>query len=38
LEVPERGGHVGFMDRWGSRCDLWSEVRALEFLESFCPV
>jgi len=38
LEVPKHGGHVGFMDRWGSRCDLWSEVRALEFLESFCPV
>jgi hypothetical protein len=37
LEVPERGGHVGFMNRWGSQSDLWSEVRAMEFLESFCP-
>jgi predicted alpha/beta-fold hydrolase len=37
LEIPERGGHVGFMDRWGSRYDLWSEVRAMEFLESLCP-
>jgi len=37
LEVPDRGGHVGFMDRWGSRCDLWSETRVLDFLEPFCP-
>ena len=37
LEVPDRGGHVGFMDRWSSRCDLWSETRVLDFLEPFCP-
>jgi hypothetical protein len=37
LEVPEHGGHVGFMDRWGSRHDLWSETRTLDFLEPFCP-
>ena len=36
LETPERGRHVGFMDRWGSRSDLWSEVRVLDFLEPFC--
>lgn len=38
LEVPDRGGHVGFMDRWSSHADLWSEVRTLEFLEPFCAV
>jgi len=36
LEVPDHGGHVGFMDRWGSQADLWSEVRTLDFLEPFC--
>ena len=36
LEVPDHGGHVGFMDRWGSEADLWSEVRTLDFLEPFC--
>jgi predicted alpha/beta-fold hydrolase len=36
LEVPHHGGHVGFMDRWGSETDLWSEVRTLDFLEPFC--
>lgn len=36
LEVPDRGGHVGFMDRWGSQADLWSEIRTLDFLEPFC--
>ena len=32
LEVPEHGGHVGFVDRWGGRADLWSETRTMEFL------
>jgi predicted alpha/beta-fold hydrolase len=33
LEVPDYGGHVGFMGSW-RESDYWSEKRALEFLES----
>jgi len=32
LEIPDRGGHVGFLDRWSTQADLWSEARTLEFL------
>jgi len=32
LESPERGGHVGFMDRLGSDADLWAERRTVSFL------
>ena len=34
LELTTRGGHVGFLDRLRSRDDLWSERRAVAFLES----
>jgi predicted alpha/beta-fold hydrolase len=34
LELTTRGGHVGFLDRFRSRDDLWSERRAVAFLES----
>jgi predicted alpha/beta-fold hydrolase len=32
LEAPEKGGHVGFTPIWGQYA--WSEIRALEFIES----
>ena len=33
LEIPEFGGHVGFMGSWRER-NYWSEKRTREFLES----
>ena len=35
LEMPEFGGHVGFMGGWLER-SYWSEQRACSFLESLC--
>ncbi len=37
LEIPARGGHVGFMDRLRGKDDLWSETRAVEFLNQTVP-
>lgn len=37
LEVPRRGGHVGFVDRLKSDDDLWSERRAVGFLSGAVP-
>jgi predicted alpha/beta-fold hydrolase len=34
LEIPENGGHVGFMGKWGDR-HYWSERRVLAFLQNF---
>ncbi len=33
LEVPSRGGHVGFLDHLRSDDDLWSERRTITFLK-----
>ena len=34
LEIPEFGGHAGFMGRWFDSC-YWSEQRALSFIDKY---
>lgn len=37
LEIPQRGGHVGFVDHLSDDKDLWSETRSVEFLNEIVP-
>ncbi len=37
LEIPNAGGHVGFM-RWRFLRPLWSERRILEFIQQHSPI
>lgn len=37
LEVPRHGGHVGFY-QFGLKNVMWSELRALQFVEGACQV
>ena len=33
LEIPRKGGHVGFVDRLGPWANLWAERRTMTFLK-----